>query len=278
MTAMWTIVHLTLIEARRKRIVTAAAICGAGYLLLYGAAMVFAARTMDQAHTPLIQRQLNLGAFTLIGCYAANVLASLFAVLLPVDTLSGEIDSGVMQTIASKPLRRADIVIGKWIGYGIIIASYMVALLAGVFLSARLLGGYVPADVVRIVLLMLLEVVVLATVSIAGGTRLSTVTNGVVACGYFGLAFMGGLIEQIGTIAGIQSARNIGVIASLISPTDALWRLGAYYLTPAAARNLLANAPFGTASVPTVLMVWWALALMLAVLAWAVWQFSRRAL
>lgn len=275
---MWTIAHLTLVEARRKRIVTAAAICGAGYLLLYGAAIVFAARTMQREHMPLLQRQLNLGAFMVLGCYAANILASLFAVLLPVDTLSGEIDSGVMQTIAAKPLRRADIVVGKWIGYGIIIAAYMLALLTGVFLSARLLGGYVPADIVRIVLLMLLEVVVLLTVSIAGGTRLSTVTNGIVACGYFGLAFMGGLIEQIGTIAGIQSARNIGVIASLISPTDALWRLGAYYLTPASARDLLANAPFGTASVPTALMVWWAIGLTMLVLAWAIWQFSRRAL
>jgi ABC-type transport system involved in multi-copper enzyme maturation permease subunit len=275
---MWTIAHLTLVDARRKRIVAAAALCGAGYLLLYGAAMLLAVRTMDQSHTPLLQRQLNLAAFTVAGCYAANILASLFAVLLPVDALSGEIDSGVMQTIASKPIRRSDIVFGKWAGHGIIVIAYMLAVLGGVFVSARLLGGYVPQDVVRIVLLMMLEVVVLLTVSIAGGTRLSTVTNGVVACGYFGLAFVGGVIEQVGTIGGIQSARNLAVFASLISPSDALWRLGAYYLAPGAARDQLAAAPFGGASVPTVLMVWWAAALTLVLLAWAVWQFSKRPL
>jgi len=275
---MWTIAHLTLVDARRKRIVAAAALCGAGYLLLYGTAMLLAARTMDQSHTSLLQRQLNLAAFTIAGCYAANILASLFAVLLPVDALSGEIDSGVMQTIASKPLRRSDIVLGKWLGHGIIVIGYTLAILAGVFLSARLLGGYVPVDIVRIVLLMLLEVVVLLTVSIAGGTRLSTVTNGVVACGYFGLAFIGGVIEQIGTVSGIQSARNLAVAASLISPSDALWRLGAYYLAPGSVRDLLAAAPFGAASVPNALMVWWAAGLTLVLLAWAVRQFSRRAL
>jgi ABC-type transport system involved in multi-copper enzyme maturation permease subunit len=275
---MWAIAHLTLVEARRKRIVTAAAACGAGYLLLYGAAMVFATRTMAQAHTPLVVRQVNLAAFTLMGCYAANVLCSLFAVLLPVEALSGEIDSGVMQTIASKPIRRRDVVIGKWAGYGVIIGVYTLVILAGVFLSARLLGGYVPRDTVTIVLLTLLEATVLLTVSIAGGTMFSTVTNGVVACGYFGLAFMGGLIEQIGTVAGIQSARNLAVLASLISPTDALWRLGAYYVVPPSVRNQLALAPFGTTSVPTPLMVWWAVGLTIAFLALAVRQFARRAL
>jgi len=275
---MLTIIHLTLVEARRKRIVAAAAVCGAGYLLLYGAAMLLAARTMDQSHTPLLARQVNLAAFTLMGCYAANVLASLFAVLLPVDALSGEIDSGVMQTIASKPIRRRDIVIGKWLGYGAIVAVYTLAILAGVFLSARLLGGYVPRDIVRIVLLMLPEVAVLLSVSIAGGTIFSTVTNGVVACGYFGLAFIGGLIEQIGTVAGIQSARDLAVFASLISPADALWRLGAYYVAPASVRDLLAVAPFGATSVPTRWMVWWAAGLALLMLAGGVRQFSRRAL
>ena len=278
MTAIWTIMQLTLVEARRKRIVTAAAVCGALYLLLYGAAALFTVRTMDAVHTPLLTRQLNLAVLTVAGCYTANVLGCLFAVLLPVDALSGEIDSGVMQTIASKPIRRSDVVIGKWLGYGVIVMVYVSIILTGVFLIPRLFGGYVPADMVRIVALMLLADVVLVTVSIAGGTRLSTVTNGVVACGYFGLAFMGGVIEQVGTIAGIQSARNLAVLASLVSPTDALWRLGAYYLTPGSLRDLLAAAPFGTASVPTALMVWWSVGLTLIVLAWAVRQFSNRAL
>jgi hypothetical protein len=38
------------------------------------------------------------------------------------------------------------------------------------------------------------------TISIAGGTRFSTVTNGMVALGVFGLGFLGGLVEQFGVM------------------------------------------------------------------------------
>jgi hypothetical protein len=53
-------------------------------------------------------------------------------------------------------------------------------------------------------------------VSIAGGTRLSTVANGVLALGFYGLLLIGGWVVQIGGFAGIQSARNIGVAVSLV--------------------------------------------------------------
>ena len=54
---------------------------------------------------------------------------------------------------------------------------------------------------------MLLERVLLVIV-FAGGARLSTVTNGIVAFGFYGLAFIGGWMEQIGTLASADSARS----------------------------------------------------------------------
>jgi hypothetical protein len=84
---------------------------------------------------------------------------------------------------------------------------------------------------------MLLEIVLLVTVSIAGGTRLSTVTNGAMVLGFYGIAFVGGWIEQIGGFAGSQAARTVGVVASLISPADALRRLASYQVQPESLRN-----------------------------------------
>lgn len=56
-------------------------------------------------------------------------------------------------------------------------AAYLLLLAGGVLLVRRLLAGHSPIDVTRAVPLMLLEVTLLLTVSIAGGTRLSTVTK-----------------------------------------------------------------------------------------------------
>ena len=124
---------------------------------------------------------------------------------------------------------------------------------------------------------MALEIVLLVTVSIAGGTRLSTVTNGIAALGFYGIAFIGGWVEQIGGFAGIDSARTVGIVASLISPPDVLWRMASYQLQPPIVRDLGAAA-FSASTVPTSFAVWWAAAFTAAVLAWAVRSFNRRQL
>jgi ABC-type transport system involved in multi-copper enzyme maturation permease subunit len=218
-----------------------------------------------------------MAILTIMGLYAANFLSILFAVLLPVDTLSGEIDSGVMQTVASKPVRRADIVIGKWLGHAVIAIGYVLTLSLGVMLIVRLVVGAVAVHPLEALPLMVLEILLLMTISIAGGTRLSTVTNGVTALGFYGIAFIGGWIEQIGGFAGSHAARTVGIVASLISPADALWRLGSYRVQPDSLRNIGA-AMFATSSVPTTLMVWWAAGFTVAALIFAVRSFSTRQL
>ena len=150
-------------------------------------------------------------------------------------------------------------------------------LLGGVFACARLLGGYVPDDILRMLLLILLEVAVLLTVAIAGGTRLSTVTNAIAALAFYGLSFIGGWVEQIGAFAGAPAARHVGIAVSLIAPVDALWRLGSYYLQPALIRDSQ-QSPFVSASVPNGWMVLWAIGITVLIFVWGVRQFSRRAL
>jgi ABC-type transport system involved in multi-copper enzyme maturation permease subunit len=269
--------HLTIYETRRRRIVTAAIVCAAAFLAVFAAGLFFIHREEILEGRPLLHRQTTMALLAIMGLYAANFLSVLFAVLLPVDTLSGEIDSGVIQTVASKPIRRADVVIGKWLGHAVVVMGYVLVLVFGVMLVVRLIAGPVALRPLEALPLMLLEIVLLMTVSIAGGTRLSTVTNGVTALGFYGIAFVGGWIEQIGGFAGSQSAKTVGIVASLISPADALWRLGSYRIQPESLRNIGA-AFFTTSSVPTTLMVWWAAGFTILTLIFAVRSFSSRQL
>jgi ABC-2 type transport system permease protein len=272
-----TMLHLTLYEARRRRIVAAASICGLAFLAVFATGLFLAHGEMRRQGMSFVQQQATLVLLTVAGLYATNFLTVLFAVLLPVDAISGEIDSGVMQTLAAKPIRRGDIVLGKWLAHGTIVAAYLGLLSGGVLLAGWLVAGYVQVNVAPALLLMLLEAMLLLTVSIAGGTRLSTVTNGVMALGFYGIAFIGGWVEQIGGLGGIQSARTLGIAVSLISPADALWRLAAYYLQPPLVRDIGA-AVFTAASVPTPLMVWWAAGFTVATLIFAVRSFAKRQL
>ena len=277
--ALWTVAHHTLSEARRRRIATAAALCGAAFLTVFATAIFFAYRELirlNQYHS-FLERQAFLTFLSVAGLYAANFLCVLFAVLLPVDTLSGEIDSGVMHTLASKPVRRAEILLGKWLGHAAIVSGYLLMLTGGVVITVKAIAGLMPLDLELALPLMLLQVLLLMSVTIAGGTRLTTVTNGVMALGFYGIAFVGGWMEQVGAIGQIESVKTVGIVASLISPPDSLWRLAAYHLQPAIVRDI-APLVFSTASVPTPLMVWWAAAFLVLTLVWGVRSFNRRAL
>jgi ABC-type transport system involved in multi-copper enzyme maturation permease subunit len=223
-----------------------------------------------------IERQATMTMIMLVGFMAANFLSVMFAILLPVDTLSGEIDSGVMQTLASKPIDRAQIVLGKWLGHLLLALAYLLALSAGILLAVRSVAGFLPAGVPRALPLLMLAITLSLTVSVAGGARLSTVTNGITALGLYGLAFIAGFVEQIGAMAGIASLKTVGVVVSLISPADSMWRLAAHYLLPEILHGSGAFT-FGI-SVPTPLMVWWAAGFTALTLLYGIHAFRCRAL
>ena len=273
-----TIAHLTLYDARRRKMLSAAALCGGLFLALFLTVSFLVAREMERNPPSFVERQIGLLVLSLFGLYAANFLSVLLASLLPVDALSGEIDSGVMQTLASKPVRRSDIVLGKWLGFGAVTVVYFLVLAAGVLAATRWVAGYQQLNIGIAIPLMILELMVMHTVSIAGGTRLGTVTNGIMTLGLYGAAFIGGWVEQLATMGGMHSARLVGVTVSLFSPADSMWRLASYYMQPDILRSLGNAGPFTAASVPSAMMVWWALGFTGATLAFALVSFRRRQL
>lgn len=279
MSRVLTIAWLTLHEAARKRVLLAALLLGLAFVAVDGVGFHFLGR--DAAHKIGLEGQaiarLQFAIFTIASLYAVHFLAAMAAVMLPIDTLSGEIGSGVMQTVASKPVRRSQIVLGKWLAYVLVTIAYQMLVAGGVLLVARTIAHYTPPGLAQGLPLMMLEATALVTLSIAGGTRLGTVTNGMLAFGMFGLAFIGGWIEQIGSFAHNEAARHMGTAVSLVMPTDSMWQLAAYKLQPVNISQL-AIAPFTPASVPSPAMIAWAVGWTLVVLASALRGFAKRPL
>ena len=278
MSAFFTIVHLTLHEAMRRRVLVATLIGAVAFLLLFGIGFYFVTlRVTHDADLSFVRQRVFLNFLTLAGLYATHFLGIMTAVLLPVDTLSGEIASGVLQTVASKPVPRWSIVLGKWFAYALTAACYTLVVAGGVLLLARLIGHFTPPGVVAGLPLMMLEAVLFVTLSIAGGSRFSTVTNGILAFGLYGLAFISSWIEQIGVMAGNTAAQNVGTVVSLMMPTESMWQRAAYQMQPAIMRDL-AITPFSPASLPSPAMVWWAIGWAVLVLVSAVIGFQKRTL
>ena len=108
------------------------------------------------------------------------------------------------------------------------LALYLLLMAGGVLLLIWALTGYYPQHPETALLLMLLNALLLLSVSLFGGASFSTLTNGVLVFGLYGVAFIGGWLEQIGTMLPDPTAGhtlvNIGIITSLIMPSEALWR------------------------------------------------------
>lgn len=275
--ATLTIAHLTFQDARRRRLLSVVSVLGGAFLLCFGAGLHFInADLRSNPHAALGGGdRMAINFLVMAGLYAANFLIVMTSVLVPIETLSGEISSGTIETLATKPISRAAVVLGKWLGSYLLIASYVALLGGGVLVVARIVARFTPPGVAVGLPLMLLEAGLLLTISMAAGTRLTGLANGAAAFGLYGLAFVAGWIEQAGTIVGNATARYIGIVGSLLVPSESLWQLAAYHMQHPVMRDLTMT-PFSPASVPSAAMVAWAATHLLATLGLTVWLFRRR--
>jgi Cu-processing system permease protein len=282
--AIFIIARLTLLEAMRRRILLAAFLLGLAFLLLFAAGYYL---MLAEEHPIASQgAEVLVAAFrrgmdnflTLAGLYAVNFLAIAMGALVSADTLAGEISSGTIQALVTKPVRRAEIVLGKWLGFAGLLALYLVLMVGGVMAVAYVLDGYIVPNVVKGVALIYLETLLVMTVTLMCSSMLSTLATGGVIFGLYGIAFIGGWVEQFGAILENQAAVNIGIVSSLIIPSEALWRRAAHEMTPAIAQiqGIFFSGPMVTISVPSDLQIIYGVAYLLVALTIGVRVFSRR--
>ena len=277
----FTIARLTFLEAARRKILLAALLLGLLFLIIYGLGFHFLIVETEKSvgNNNLLQLNEIRNFLLMAGMFVVNFLTSIMIVLTSVDTLSGEISSGTIQTLASKPIRRWEIVMGKWLGFAGMLTLYLLLMGGGVMVIVFLRTGYTAPHPLRALELIWLNALVLLSFSILGGTTLSTLANGVLVFGLYGIAFLGGWIEQIGSFlpnqAASHTAVNIGIITSLIMPSEALWKRAAHELqSPLVAA--LGFSPFSSAYYPSLLMVAYAVLYTVITLTLAVLLFNQR--
>jgi ABC-type transport system involved in multi-copper enzyme maturation permease subunit len=275
MRAIWTIAGITLREAARRKILWTALIAAALLLAIFAVAlklqvMEFQTRPMS----PFVRYQVESGML-MIGLYTCDLLAVVMTILTSIDTIAGEISSGTVQAIATKPIARWQLVTAKFLGFVGMIIAYVAITFAGTIAVAYSVTGVVPEHPLRGATLIALECVVALSVTFALGTWFSTLTNGVLALGLQGVAFMGGWLEQVSGFSQSAHIVTVGVVSSLIMPGESLWRRAAYEMqTPLA--GSLSFSPFANVSIPSMAAVGYAVVYLVVVLAVAVIHFQQR--
>lgn len=276
-----TIARFTLQEAVSRRLILAGVVISLIFVALYALGFQLAYAHQVEVSAGARARVMVAAVaegLTLFGLYAVYFLASILALFVSVGSISGEIDAGTLHAVLARPVSRAQFILGRWLGLAGIMAAYVAVMSGLLMIIARIISGYEVPDAPRAIGLMMLEAIVLLTVSLFGSTLLSTLANGVVAFTLFGLAWLGGIIEFLGGMLSNDTMLNLATVVSLLVPSDAIWRGASYFIQSPVrlASGLAGSMPFASQSPLTTPFLLWSLLYPLLFIGVAVYAFSRR--
>lgn len=217
--------------------------------------------------------------------FVFSFVLALGAAFVAAPAIAADIESGILLSMVTRPIRRSDVVLGKWLGLGFVLALYGTGSAALELVLMKISFGYVPPNPVNAILFILAEGVAVLTLALCISTRLSGIVGGVIALVLYGASWLGGVVGAVGAAFGNHTIENIGTVMGLVMPTDGLWRGAIYNLEPvalivaqdAAGRRASAN-PFFVTAPPTTPYLLWTCLWVVAFLGLALWSFYRREL
>jgi ABC-type transport system involved in multi-copper enzyme maturation permease subunit len=283
-TAVVTIARLTVGEAARRRILwvllglTLASVA----LTSWGTErLVTLARDDGVAE---LEIRIAVSQILILVAFMFSFVLAMTAAFLGAPAIASDLESGVAQAILVRPIRRADLLVGRWLGLSVVVVAYAVASGLLEIAAVRLVSGHAPPQPLVAVAYLAGEAVVVLTLAILLSTRLPAIAAGAICVVAFGLAWMAGVFAGIGTYFEADALVAVAEASRWLFPTDGLWRGTVFGLEPpivvlAAAGRLGAVSeanPFFAASPPPVEVVGWSVAWVAFVLAGAIRSFARR--
>ena len=285
---IWIIAWLTVREASRRKLLLAllaitAVVIG---LTVFGISRIPGVTDSSGAHLSDIEVKAIVSQLLIVVMFMFAFVLAISAVFVGSPAISSDLESGVALSILTRPISRAEYVLGKWLGLAVLAAIYVVGAAGIELLLVDLTVGYLPPNPLVFLLYLTGHVVVLLTLSLLVSTRLSGMTGGVVALGIFGIAWFGGIAAGVGEAFNNGGITTAGYATKLLLPTDALWRGAVYSLEPAAVLTVFrgagstgraANAnPFFAAAAPTDLFLLWTAVWMVGILSLTIYSLRRR--
>ncbi len=204
------------------------------------------------------------------------------AAFLGSPAIASDLESGVALALLARPLRRSEYLLGRWLGLAVVILAYAALSAALAIAVIGWVSGYTPPDPILPIVYLAGQALLILTLTLFLSTRLPPIGGGAVAVVAYGLAWMAGVLTDVGHAFGADALSTIGNVGRILLPTDTLWRGVVYGLEPplviiAAAGQPIAQAnPFFASSPPPTGFLLWAVAWVAIVLGLAIAILRRR--
>ncbi len=281
---MIVIARLTVQELVRRRVVWVLAILAIVSVALVGWGLDRLVSLAREGGSPELQIRIGVSQVLILIAFMFSFVLAMTAAFVGAPAIGGDLESGVAYAILARPLRRADLLLGRWFGSALVVIGYAVASGLLAIAVATVISGYGPPDPVLAIAFLAGQALVLLTLTLALGSVLPPIAAGAIAVVGFGLGWMAGVLAGVATALGVTGLGSVAEVSRWILPSDGLWRGVIYGLEPplvvliAAGRApALVNAnPFYAASPPPPGFVIWSVVWIALVLGAATWWFERR--
>ncbi len=215
--------------------------------------------------------------------YMFSVALAIGSAFLAAPALASDVESGLLLAILPRPIRRAEVVLGKWLGLALLVIVFVFAVGGAELTLIRLITRYVSPHPFEALAYLGAEGLTLLTLALLLSTRFPPIAGGIVAIALFGLSWIAGIAVTVSSSLGNASVLEAATAVSLLMPSDGLWRGALAALEPAAfqmasatSRGALEFGPFTVSGPPPPAFLLWSGAWVVAVLAAAVASFQRR--
>jgi ABC-type transport system involved in multi-copper enzyme maturation permease subunit len=275
-----TFAGLTLQEAARRRVLWALGLLTV--LLLALSAWGFSKLAAEADTGGLTSGEAKLAASQVLNLvmFFLSLVAALGTAFLAGPTLAGEIESGTSLALLARPVRRPEVLLGKWLGLVAFGASFVAVAGVAEFLVVRATVGYWPPQPVGGLVLLAGQTTVLLTLALLLSTAISPMASGVLAVGLFGTAWVAGVVGGVGQALDNDGVAQVGTVSRVLLPTDGLWRGAMHAFQDPSALTRLGPAaegfPFLSDSSLTVSYLVWTAVWVAMVWGLAALAFSRR--
>lgn len=262
-----------------KRIFSLGIILSLIYLLIYGIGIHYLAAGVLMGENQFWYAQQAGYQILSLGWYISTFMVGTLSIMVGAGSISREIETGTILSLASKPISRSNILTGKFCAYGLMTILYSILLLAVITLLVRYYFHLLinPLNLLQGLAIFTLFPLLLLAVTHLFSSLISTMAAGAISFLLYAAAIIGGFIEQMGALINNAGMVNIGVTSSLLMPTDAIYRMSIYYTGGMLGGGAIAEiGPFGASSVPSSWMLIYAIIYIVVILSLAVFAFGRR--
>lgn len=275
------IASLTLREAARRRVILAVGLLSLVVIALsaWGFSHLHTMAVVEHRPSP----SEAAAAYALLVIMLANMFSFVLAVgaaFLAAPSIAGEIESGVALVVLPRPIRRSDVVLGKWLGLSVLLVLYTAGAGGLELVVVRLITGYVPPHPFEALGFIAFQGIALLTLALALSTRLASITGGIVALVLYGVAWLAQPGLTAAAVFHNQGLEHACTVITLVVPTGGLWRGAAFALEPvlvAAMSGTTEGAnPVTVATPPTPAFLVWAAAWVIVVLLIGIRSFAKR--